>query len=179
VDSVVLHHAGLGYKRFEEEGDQRQLVLLCEVPINPLKLADIVGPVISRQRHAGENHGRPRCLKTANHLFEVGARDLDGKAAQPIVASKFEQHNFRFRRDRLRHPCHAARRGVATNARIYYSIAVTLLIQGYLHEIGIGLAGFHSKTRRERIAEAKDHRPSVGWWLRLCAGPGGRRRRLS
>ena len=66
-----------------------------EIAKDLIEGVDVVGPVIGRQRDAGEQDFYMRALKRGEHLVEIRARLGDGQAAQAVVAAKLDNHDGR------------------------------------------------------------------------------------
>lgn len=78
---VGLHHSVYAVDALEEEGEHRDVMLLCEQGVGFVELFDVVGAIVRREGDSGKRNLDVACLKRGDDFVEVGAGVLDGEAA--------------------------------------------------------------------------------------------------
>ncbi len=170
VGGVVLHVAGDAVDVFEQEGQQADVVLLCERGVHGVESFDVVGAVVGWQRDAGENDLGAACLELRDDAGEVGLGLFDGQAAETIVAAELDDDDLRVAGDHAGDAVEAVLGGVAGDAVVDDVIAKALGVEVALKVVGVGLAVVGAVACGEGVAEADDEGTGVGGCRRVVDG---------
>src|SRR5262249_36496287 len=109
MDAVLLHEAGVERHAVEEEGVKQGAVTLREIPIDPVKLIDIVLAHIARRFHADDEHRQAFRFHTLDNLGERGFDLCRRKTFQAVVAAKLYDDRARICGERPDKPVKSSR----------------------------------------------------------------------
>src|SRR5262249_9378325 len=129
MDAVLLHETGVERHAVEDEGVKQGAVTLREIPIDPVKLIDIVLAHIARRFHAGDEHRQAFRFHTLDNLGERGFDLCRRKTFQGVVAAKLYDDRARIWGERPSKPVKSSRNRVAGHAGIDHSDVAPLRFQ--------------------------------------------------
>src|SRR5438128_7192654 len=95
MDAISLIEVSLRGDAFEKKWNERNAIVLDHVCIHRLERACVLGPVIGRQFHAGEDHCGPASYEALNDLLDVGPRWGEVQPAQAVIAAEIQDHDVR------------------------------------------------------------------------------------
>src|SRR2546425_4355727 len=116
--AVSLVEVSLRGDSFEKKWNERNAIVLGQVCIHRLKRVRVLGTVIGRQFHAGEDHCGPASHEALNDLLEVGARLGEVQPAQAVIAAELQNHDVGFAFQDPVHPAQSTGRRLAADASV-------------------------------------------------------------
>jgi hypothetical protein len=128
-------------------------VLRGQVCVNLFELMNVVGSVVGREGHAGQDNAGSGLLEGGDHPVQVFASGRERQTAEAVIAAEFQQHDRRFQRCRGIDAGDAAFSGIAADAEVRYMVRVTARIEIFLQVIGEALAGGKAESGADAIAE--------------------------
>ena len=175
VGAVALHHAFDAEDVLEEEGQQGDVVLLCQDRVGGGELLDVVGAVVWGEGDAGEDDAGAAGFEGGDDVIEVGAGVFDAKAAEAVVAAKFDDDEGGLEGEDGVEAFEAIFGGVAADAFVDDMVVVAEFVEVGLEVVGVALAGFGAEACGETVAEADDEGAvvvGVGWrrWCGILSG---------
>ena len=186
VDAVGLHAASRAVDILKQKGEQGYVILLSQRCVDCIELADVVRPVVRRQRDTTEHDLCPRVPQGGDNLIEILASAVDGQAAKTIVAAEGDDDEGRLQGDHIVQPFDAVLRRVAADAGIHHAVVKAFGVEILLEKVRITVAGIGAVACSQAVAKGNDD-----WAIvmrlscrlrRCCRGRRGslrRRRRLS
>lgn len=156
MDAVRLHHAGDAVDVFEHEGEQGVAVGLGDGLVHGFEFADVIGAIVAGQGDAEEDDFGAGAGEAGGDLLEVIAGAGDGDAAEAVIATEFEQDDFRGRAEGIAEAVEAALGGIAADAGVDDVVGIAALVEDFLQDVGVGLTDFEAKAGGDAIAEAED-----------------------
>lgn len=156
VDAVFLHGAGSSVDIFEQEGNERDFILVRQHGIGLVELLDVVGAIVRRKRDSGE-HDFCSCFEQRrDDLVEVLARYCYRQATQTVIAAEFDNNNLRMEGEHVFQALNAVFCSIAVDALVHDAIRVATAVEIALQVVWICLACGNAVACGERIAEADD-----------------------
>ena len=140
MDAVALDRSRNVDQILIEHGHNRDVVLRRETAKDFIERANVVASIIRRKRDAGEQDLYMSFLQGREHLIEIGARLVDGQAAQAVVAAKLHDHNGRVQAQHIGQAGERIFGGCAARALVDHFVRVAARIEQLLQVFGIGLA---------------------------------------
>lgn len=160
MDPVLLERAGLTNEVLVDHRHEHHMVLHGKFAIHRVELADVIRPVIRRQRNACEEDSNVGCRESGEHRVQVPTSVVEGKATQSIVTAEFKDHDVWMEGEHRTHAGDGIFRGGSAGAQIGDSIVVAELVKATLEKSGVGLIGREAQSRRDAVAVA-DNRPGL------------------
>ena len=154
VGVIRLHHAGDSIDSLEEEGKEGELVLFRDEGVGVGELADVVGAVVGRKGDAGEGDGGSAPFEPGDDDVEVGAGVGDGEAAEAVVAAELDYDDRGLEGDDAVDAGDAILGGVAADAGVDDAVLVSGVVEVFLEEVGVALAGVSAEAGGEAVSEA-------------------------
>ena len=162
VGAVGLHHSIYAVDVLEEEGQERDVVLPGEQGVGLLELLDVVGTVVGGEADAGEGEPDAAGFEAGEDGVEVGARVVDAEAAKAVVAAELDDDESGVEGDDVVDAVEAVLGGVAADAFVDDAIVLALLVEVFLEEVGVALAGVSAVAGGEAVPEADEEGAVVG-----------------
>ena len=156
MGGVFLHVAGDVVDVFEEEGEERYVVLLREGGVHGVEFFDVVGAVAGGEGDAGEDDFGAAGLELREDAGEVGLGLLDGQAAEAVVAAELDDYDFGVAVDDELDAAEAVLGGVAGDAGVDDVVVVAVGVEEALEVVGVGLAEVGAEAGGEGVAETDD-----------------------
>ena len=151
-----MHVAGDVVDVFEEEGEERYVVLLREGGVHGVEFFDVVGAIAGGKGDAGENDFGAAGLELREDAGEVGLGLVDGEAAEAVVAAEFYDYDFGVAVDDELDAIEAVLGGVAGDAGVDDVVVVAVGVEEALEVVGVGLAEVGAEAGGEGVAETDD-----------------------
>jgi hypothetical protein len=162
MNSVFLNGSGHVYQVLVDHRDERGMVLGRKIAEHLVKCADVILPVVRRQGDPGKQHLDVGIVQRSQNRIKILARLLQGKATQPVVAAKFNDHNRRMGLDHRPDVDDCVLRRRSAGAHIRNFVGISPLVKVPLQCLGKGLAGVQTMARSDAIAVANEHGPVGG-----------------
>jgi len=154
VDAVRLNRPRNGYQVLVDHGDERYVVLRRQRAEDLAEGANVVGPVVGRQRDPRQQHldvcGRERPENLVEIVLALGER----QAAQSVVAAELDNHHLRMKAKDGGQQSNRVFSRSSAGALVNYFIMIILGIKLALERIGKRLPRRKPVARRNAVAEA-------------------------
>jgi len=158
VDAVGLDCAGDVDQIFVDHGHEGWVVFGCEVTENLVKLLNVIMAVVGRKGDAGKQDLGVRVFKRGQHLVEVAAGLVGGKAAKTVVAAEFYDYDLGAQEKDGAEIGHGILGCGAAGALIDHFVVEAAAVQVSLQRVGIGLAGLEAVAGGDAVAVADQNR---------------------
>src|ERR1035437_9626739 len=89
VNSILLDRAGNVNEILVDHGHKCNMVPGGKSTEDLIERLDVLGPVIGRQRYAGQQNLDVRGFERSQHLIELAPCLLERQPAKPVIAAKF------------------------------------------------------------------------------------------
>lgn len=157
MDAVGLDCAGDVDQVFVDHGNKGRMVLGYKVAEDLFELLNVVVAVVGRKGDAGEQDFDVRVFERGQHLVEVVAGLVGGEAAETVVATEFDDYDFRVKEQDGAEIGDGVLGGGAAGASIAHLVVVAAAVQIPLQSVGIGLAGLEAVAGGDAVAVADQH----------------------
>lgn len=154
MNAVGLNCSGHVDQVFVDHGNESNVVARGEIFEELTERLDVIGPVVGRQRDAGEQEFDVRGLKPGEHLVEVAAGLLEGKSSKPVVAAKLHDHDFRVETQDSRKPSDSVFSSSSAGAMVDDLVVVAFGIEQVLQRVGKRLTRSEAATGGYAVAIA-------------------------
>lgn len=156
VDAVGLDGSGHGVDVGVEHGKKRHVIARGDLVIHEVKLMDVGGAVVGRERDAGEQDPGVRGEQAGDNGFEVASGDAEWKAAKAVVSAEFDNDNGGVHSEDHGQPVDAVLGGVAADAGVDDAVVVSASGEIALERGGVGLAGLEAVAGGDAVSVAND-----------------------
>jgi len=116
-------------------------MLSREVAKDLVELVDVFGAVVGGQGNAGEQDLDVGGFKGGEHLVEIAAGLVEGKASEAVVATEFDEDHFGVKGEDGVEAGEGVFGGGAAGALIDDSVVEAAGVEVALEGVGVGLAG--------------------------------------
>src|SRR5436305_2081401 len=154
VDAVGLVESSVAGHTVEQEGCQRGAGRARDGRMDAGERAGVVGAVVRRHAHAGEQHPRAGRAGTLDDAREIVAQRRHGLTAQAVVGAERDDDDLRVRLERPVDAPQPARARVAAHAGVDHAVVEALAAQARLEQRRIRFLGRDPETGREGVAGA-------------------------
>ena len=151
VDEVLIDH-----------GNEGRMMAGGKVAKNGFEGLNVIGAVVRRESDSGQKNFDVGVLEAGEDRIEIVARLIKGKAAQPIIATEFDQYDLGMQlknggqfRDRVLG-------GRAAGSLVVDFVFVAVVVQFTLQRVRIGLTGLQTVAGRNAVAETHQEGPAFG-----------------
>lgn len=162
MDAVALNRVRNVDQVFIDHGHKCGVVPGGKIAEDFLEGCDVVAAVVGGQGDAGKKNLDVRIFKCCEHLFEVASSLIRGKAAEAVVASEFDDNDFRMELEDVVQIGNGVLGGGAAGALIVDLVMVTTIVQIPLKRVGVRLSGLKAVTGGDAVAEADENGPVGG-----------------
>ena len=162
MDAVRLREFRVATDPFEKERNQGQVELFGQVGIDSFEGLDIVGSIVSREAHTGQEDAYAGMLEALDQQDLVGAGGRNWQSAEAIIAAKLEDHDGWFGVEDVGQALNSVACSISADSQIDDVVVVTGGIEQALEIVGVALAGRNAQAGGEAVAERHDHRPAIG-----------------
>ena len=172
VDAVGLVQGAFAADAFEEERDERDVEILCELRVDFAELLRVFRSVVGGHHHAQEEDLCAGIAGFADYLGEVVAGGFDVEAAEAVVAAEADDEDVGGLSEEPVESAEAPGGRVAGDAGVDGVDADALLFEQLRSDGGERFVGGESEPCGDAVAEKDDagqFRRSGGW----CNGSGG------
>ena len=154
MDAVGLDGIGDVDEVFVKHGHEGGVVFGREDAEDLLEGVDIVRAIVGREGDAGEQNFDVRVFERGEHLVEVAASLIGRQAAEAVVATEFDDHDFRVQEQDGAKTRDGVLGGGAACALVVHRVVVAAGVEFLLQEVGIGLAGRKAVPGGDAVAVA-------------------------
>ncbi len=154
MDAVGLDGAGDVDQVFVDHGHKGRWCLAARSAEDLLELLDVILAVVGRKSDAGEQDLDVRVFEGGQHLVEVAAGLVRGKAAEAVVAAEFDDYDCRVQQQDGAEIGDGVFGGGSAGALIADLVVVAAAVEVALQSVGIGLAGLEAVAGGDAVAKA-------------------------
>lgn len=129
MNAVGLNSAGNVHEIFVDHGHKCYAMVRREIAKDLIESADVIGPVVGRQRDAGEQHFDMCAHKCRNYRVKIIAGLIGRKTAQAVIAAEFDNGDGGMKREDRAKIGNGIFGGCAACALVDYLVAVAELIK--------------------------------------------------
>ena len=153
MDAVFLNRAGNVDQVFVDHGYECDVTPGGEVAEDLVEGVNVILAVVWWQGNTGEQDFDVRVFQSSQNLIEVAASLIRGEAAQAVVATEFDDDDFRMQQKDVVHAGDGIFCGGATGTLVVHLVAVAAAIEIALQCVGVGLPSLKTVTGGDAIAE--------------------------
>ena len=157
VDAIRLEHRFVFCESLVQKRHERGLARLGDVGEGRVEALHVRGAVVGRHAHADHQYARTLLLRRGGHRLEILPHRVDAAAAQPIVATEFDDGDggTMLRQQRVEAGATAGR-GVTADAGVDHGVRIVFGSEPLLQERRPTGAGWQAVARRNAVAKNQD-----------------------
>jgi hypothetical protein len=162
MNTVGLNAVGHMYEVLVDHGNKGRVMAGGEFAKDGLEGLNVIGAIVRRKGDSSQEDFDMGVLEAGEDRIEIAPRLVKGKAAQPIIATEFHQHDLGMQLQNGGQLGDRVLGGGTAGSLIVDFVFVAAAVQFPLQRVGISLTRLQSIAGRNAVAEADEKWPAVG-----------------